>query len=91
MMILNEFGVLGSRGPLWRAQTFALEQLISFNCVTGDIRWSIIALMARSFTAMWVIGQAQFGSLVRDLASRGGTRLAANSTDADSTVAAGGT
>ena len=58
MMILNEFGFRGSRGPLWRAQTFALEHLISFHCVTGDIRWSIVALAARSFTVMWAIGRA---------------------------------
>jgi hypothetical protein len=91
MMILSEFGFRGSRGPLSRAQTFALEHLISFHCASGDIRWALVALAVRSFNAVWVFAQEQFVLLVRNVAGRVGQgAFAADITDADSMVAAGG-
>ena len=97
MMILCDFGIRGNFGPLWRGQTWAfqtwaLERLISFNCAGGDVRWAIIALALRSFTAAWVFGQRQFVLLVRNVAGRvgQGACFAADITDADSMVAAGG-
>ena len=107
MMILCGFGIRGNFGPLWRAQTWAfqtwafqtwvfqtwaLERLIFFNCASGDIRWAIMLLALRSFTAVWVFGQRQFVLLVRNVAGRvgQGARFAADITDADSMVAAGG-
>ena len=97
MMILYDVGIRGNFGLFWRAQTWvfqtwALERLISFNCAGGDVRWAIIALALRSFTAAWVFGQRQFVLLVRNVAGRvgQGACFAADITDADSMVAAGG-
>jgi hypothetical protein len=92
MMILNEFGFRGSRGPLTRARSFALEHLISLHCASGDIRWALVALAARSFNAVRAVAQAQFDLSVRNVAGRAwrGARIAADITDADTMVAAGG-
>jgi hypothetical protein len=92
MVIPDEFGVRGNSWPLWRAQIWILERLISFNCASGDVRWAIIALALRSFTAVWVFGQTQFVLLVRIVAGRSAQRdcFAADITDADTMVAAGG-
>ena len=92
MMILYDVGIHGNFGLLWRAQIWALERLISVNCAGGDVRWAIIALASRSFSAAWVFGQRQFVLLARNVAGRvgQGACFAADITDADSTVAAGG-
>jgi hypothetical protein len=88
MLILCDFG---SSWPLWRVQTWALERLISFH-LSGDLRWALLALALRSFTAAWAFGQGQFVLLVRSIASRAGKEacFGANVTDADTMVAAGG-
>jgi hypothetical protein len=85
MMILCDFGIRGSLGPILRAQTWALEHLIFLNCASGDLRWAIVALVSRSLTAAW-------GSLVRSVAGRAwqGARFAADLTAADTMVAAAG-
>jgi hypothetical protein len=92
MMILTEFGFRGCRTPFSRARTFALEHLISFHCASGDIRWALIGLAVRSFNAVRVCAQEQFDLSVRNVAGRAwrGARFAANVTDADTMVAAGG-
>jgi hypothetical protein len=79
MMILCEFGSLR---PLRRVQGWALERLIAF-CVSGDLRYVIVALALRSFTAIWVLGQRRLARSTRHAASRTGQH-------ADSTVAAAG-
>jgi hypothetical protein len=91
MVILNEFAVLGGLGPLSRAQTFVLEHLISLHCASGDVRWAILALALRSLTAAWLFAQEQFVLLVRNVARRvrRKARFAADTTNADTTVAAG--
>jgi hypothetical protein len=91
MTILYDFGTRGNFEPLWRAQIWALQRLISFNCAGGDVRWAIIALASRSFAVLWVFGQRQFVLLVRNVAGRVCARacFAADLTDADSMVAAG--
>src|SRR4051794_20613472 len=107
MMNLDDFGLRAGFGPLWRAptwgfqtwkfqnwafQTWTLERLIFLNCASGDMRWAIIALALRSFTAVLVFGQRQFVLLLRNVAGRLGqrARFAADMTDADTMVAAGG-
>ncbi len=82
MMILNQFGFRGSREPLSYARTFALEHLVAVDCVTADLRWALIELALRSFTALWASAQ---GRLVRR--ARGGKHRL---TTADTMVAAGG-
>ena len=67
MMILDQFGFR-------RAQSFALEHAITIHCVSGDLRWALAALAARSFAAMWISGQAHLASLVRYAARRAGPR-----------------
>ncbi|MEH2520587.1 hypothetical protein V1279_006160 [Bradyrhizobium sp. AZCC 1610] len=65
MTIFSEFGFRGSRGPLANAQGFALEQLVSIHCVTSDLRWAMVELAWRSFTAMFAFAQGQLVSWVR--------------------------
>jgi hypothetical protein len=50
----------GGFPPLCRAQAWALERLIGFHCASGDIRWAMLALALRSFTAIWAFAQARF-------------------------------
>ena len=88
MMILCEFG---SFQPIRRVQGWALERLISMSCVSGDVRWALVAMALRSFTAMWAFGQRHLVLLVRNVASRAGKEacFTAEVADADSMVAAG--
>jgi hypothetical protein len=60
MTIFSEFGPLGSRRRLANAEVFALEQLVSIHSVTMDLRWAMVELAWRSFTAMWAFAQGQF-------------------------------
>ena len=67
MTIFSEFGFRRSRLPLANAQTlnakaFALEQLVSIHCVTSDLRWAMVELAWRSFTAMFAFAQGQVRS-----------------------------
>jgi hypothetical protein len=65
MTIFREFGLRGSREPLVNAQGFALEQLVSIQCVTSDLRWAMVELAWRSFTAMWAFAQGRLVSWAR--------------------------
>ena len=65
MTIFSEFGPLGSSKPLVNARGFALEQLVSIHCVTSDLRWALIELAWRSFTAMFAFAQGRLVSWVR--------------------------
>ena len=64
MTIFSEFGFRRSRLPLTNAQTldakaFALEQLVSIHCTTLDLRWAMVELAWRSFTAMCAFAQGR--------------------------------
>ena len=89
MMILCNFG---SFRPFWRVQAWAVEHLISVHGASGDFRWAIAALTMRSFVALEAFAQKQLVSLARNVMGRAwqGARFAAEMTDADSMVAAGG-
>jgi hypothetical protein len=70
MTIFSEFGAPGSRLPLLNtsllnAKSFTLEQLVSIHCVTSDLRWAMVELAWRSFTAMYAVAQRQFVQWVR--------------------------
>jgi len=65
MTIFSEFGPLGNRGPLVNARGFALEQLVSIHSVTSDLRWAMVELAWRSFTAMCAFAQSRLVSWVR--------------------------
>jgi hypothetical protein len=65
MTIFSEFGPLGSRRRLANTEVFALEQLVSIHSVTMDLRWAMVELAWRSFTAMWAFAQGQFVSRTR--------------------------
>ncbi len=67
MMILDQFGFR-------RAHSFALEQAMTIHCVSGDLRWALAELAARSVAAMFVCGQARLALLVRYAARRAGPR-----------------
>jgi hypothetical protein len=74
MTIFSELGFRGSRGPLENAQGFALEQLVSIQCVTTDLRWAMVELAWRSFTAMCAFAQGQLVSWVRKARTPRGRR-----------------
>jgi len=89
MMILCNFG---SFRPFWRVQAWVVEHLISVHCASGDFRWAIAALAMRWLVALEAFAQEQLISLARNVMGRAwqGARFAAEMTDADSMVAAGG-
>jgi hypothetical protein len=65
MTIFSESGFRKSRLPLLDTQAFALEQLVSIHIVTSDLRWAMVELAWRSFTAMFAFAQGQFVSWAR--------------------------
>ena len=65
MTIFSEFGFRGSRRPLANAQAFALEQLVSIQSVTSDLRWAMVELAWRSFSAMCAFAQGRLVSWAR--------------------------
>lgn len=68
MTIFSEFGAPRGRLPLARlvnAEAFALEQLVSIHAVTTDLRWAMLELAWRSFTAMFAFAQGQLVSWFR--------------------------
>jgi hypothetical protein len=71
-MTIYDFGIHGDSGPLWRARIWASERLISFNCASEDIRWTILALALRWLAAAWLYGQKRSVLLVRKFAGRDG-------------------
>ena len=89
MTIFSEFGPLESRRRLAKAEVFALEQLVSIHCVTMDLRWAMVELAWRSFTAMCAFAQGQFVSWARKARAPRPTKVAAGIAAADTTVAAG--
>ena len=62
MTIFSEFAPHRSRLPLLNAQTFAFEQLVCIHSVTTDLRWAMVELAWRSFTAMCAFAQERFVS-----------------------------
>ncbi len=79
-------------GPLWRARTFVLAHLTAFNCDTGDLRMTALALLLQALEAANAFGQRQLARWARRVLRRAwqGARFAAELRDADSMVAAGG-
>ena len=65
MTIFSEFDALGNSKPLVNARGFALEQLVSIHSVNADLRWAMVELAWRSFTAMCALAQRQFVSWAR--------------------------
>lgn len=51
-----------------RAQGFALEQFITVYATSGDMRWALIALLARSVVAVCSYGRKRVSEAVRRLA-----------------------
>jgi hypothetical protein len=87
MTFFSEFGFRGSRAPLLNARCFALEHLL--HSTTSDLRWAMVELALRSFTAMCVLAQGQLALLACRI--RHGKRCLARGLDAaDTMVAAGG-
>jgi hypothetical protein len=65
MTIFNDFGFREGRAPLARARGFAFEQLVSIHDTTLEMRWAMVQLAWRSFTAMCAFMQEQLFSKVR--------------------------
>jgi hypothetical protein len=71
------------------ARYFALAHLVFIHSTTTDLRWALIELLLRSFTAMCVLAQGQLVLLVCRI--RRGKRCLGQGLDAaDTMVAAGG-
>jgi hypothetical protein len=66
-------------GPLWRARTFVLAHLTAFNCDTGDLRMTVLAVLAQAFEAACAFGQRQLARWARNVLRRAwqGARFAA--------------
>ena len=66
MTIFSESGFRASRHSLGNAEGFALgfalEQLVSIQCATTDLRWAMVELAWRSITAMCAHLQARLAS-----------------------------
>jgi hypothetical protein len=65
MTIFSEIGFSESRAPLVKARGFAFEQLVSIHDTTLDMRWAMIQLAWRSFTAMCAFVQGKLISWAR--------------------------
>jgi hypothetical protein len=63
MTIFREFGFREPRLPLVNADL--VEQLVSIHCVTSDLRWAMVELAWRSFTAMCAFAQGRLVSWAR--------------------------
>ena len=89
MTNFSEFGFGKSRHPVLSVQYFALEHLVSVQATTSDLRWAMLELALRSFTAIWVLAQGQVAGLACRI--RHGRRCLERRLDAaDTMVAAGG-
>ena len=53
-----------------QAQSFALEQLVTVYSTSGDLRWSLVALVAQSISAAWADGRARLVNRVREALRR---------------------
>jgi hypothetical protein len=65
MTIFSELGLRKGLGPLANARGFALEQLISIHSVNADLRWAMVDLAWRSFTALCALAQRQLVAWLR--------------------------
>ena len=102
MMILQAFGARESFEPVRRAYAHILAQgiaqahafvwarLIPFN--SGDLRWALAAMALHLLSAAWAFGERLFAQWARQVLRRAwqGARFAAEMSDADTMVAAGG-
>jgi hypothetical protein len=89
MTIFSDFGLRGRGLPLVNARYLALAHLISIHSTTTDLRWAMVELLLRSFTAMCVLAQGQLALLACRI--RRGKRCLGQGIDAaDTMVAAGG-
>ncbi|WGS21580.1 MULTISPECIES: hypothetical protein [unclassified Bradyrhizobium] len=53
-----------------RAQTFALEQLVTVYSTSSDLRWALVVMIARSVVAAWSYGRARVVKRVREAVRR---------------------
>ncbi|QOZ22967.1 hypothetical protein CI1B_50910 [Bradyrhizobium ivorense] len=53
-----------------RAQGFALEQMITVYSTSGDMRWALVVLLARSVAAAFAYGRARVVKRVREAVRR---------------------
>jgi hypothetical protein len=73
-----------------RVHAFVLARLVAFN--SGDLSWAIAAMVLGLLGAAWAFGERQFAQWARRVLRRAwqGARFAAEMSDADTMVAAGG-
>jgi len=89
MTNFSEFGFRERSLPLLNARYFALEHLVLIHSTTLDLRWAMVEVVLRSFTAMWVLAKGRLAVLA--CRARYGKRCLERRFDtADTMVAAGG-
>ena len=76
MTILDEFGFRRAQGfartqGFARVRGFTLEQAITIQAVSGDLRWALATLAARAFLALWARTKARLAALARHAAHGG--------------------
>jgi hypothetical protein len=65
MTIFSEFGPDRRRLPILNAQTFVFEQLVCIQSGTTDLRWAMVELAWRSFTAICAFAQGRLVAWAR--------------------------
>jgi hypothetical protein len=92
MMFSRDFAVQGGFGPLWRLHAWALERAAAIQRQSGDPRRALLALGLDACAALDRFVQKQLAAWARKIITRAwqGAHFAAEMTDADTTVAAGG-
>jgi hypothetical protein len=89
MLIRPDWAGLDSRlGALLRAESFALEHLVTIHSVSSDLRWALVELAVRSTIALLAAAGKRLAFWGRRLAQK--VRLANQLSPADTMVAAGG-
>jgi hypothetical protein len=92
MMFSRDFAVHGELRPLRRVRSWALARVVAIRCQSKNPRWAIIGLCLGALAALDVLAQKQLAAWAQNVITRAlqGARFAAEMTDADTTVAAGG-
>jgi hypothetical protein len=92
MMFSRSFAVHAGFSPFYRAQSWAIERILSAASSSGDLRWMAAALAVSALAALEAIVQRQLVRLARHIMTRAlqGARFAGSVRTADSMVAAGG-
>jgi hypothetical protein len=91
MMFSRSFAVHAGFAPLYRAQSWAIERILTASS-SGDLRWAAASLAVSALPALDAMVERQVTLLARHIMAHAlkGARFAGSLRTADSMVAAGG-